>query len=1305
MGWMRNSIFVLVAITILALFFSFYFNPQPVTNVENLQDNNIDGATKQASIENANLTNWDRLTYKIKALFRPRIHSTNQDDKSDSETASYSADEGIIIKRIDDPKIPYAQESDNNDEDSFIGKLKDYIGEKLSSSSSHSSSSSSHSSSSSSSKDTDTTDSSQDSNNQENQDSFEDSSQDSSQDPQSTDTNENLPENQNVISVTNFNSESQVSSATNNQHPEYVFDGDSSTSWCGACSRGNCEVWWQADFDKEFTFSKINFAGMSREATYTIEYSLDGISWQDAGSMTFPDGAMYEIIFPDQMIAKSIRVKTTNSGEICFSEISIVLDDGTVLSGMDSSNSNTGQTDSSQDSSQDSTLPVSDLNFTYEQTGEYGWWGPKELSIYRLGNALYSEDFELDEPNTNPQGILFASYLDPYMQVVQDPDTNSNALEVVCGETQWVKFMQNYIQSSIPLEEGAAYQLSLKMKSDQNDYPIRIGFDTAIPAGTTLDDGTYVDSAEYRMNVGKKPFLLDRSWKEYNFTFVFPRQGEPYFSSTWKHLYAYFECIRDYSYVPPQHIGKVYLDDIKIYKITNAESKPEHENIIKNSDFELGMIKSVPGGYFHEKIRTEPFPGETNFKPNKYASYKGGDINIGITNFLNIIGPFAVPDLPGTYTFSAYIRCSEFTGANKCRTNIRVVGSATGTAVASIEEYRVSTDWERISIEANLNENPQSSNAEFRNEFYIMFMKYGDTEWSLDVDNIQFEKGTLSDYKPAPIVDVAVTTDAYANVFFQGEPLTIKLAAENNKDSQFAGTYDLRVVDYKGNIVMDASSQIQLDPGQSITQPITIPTDNLGIFPIRAVLKDAQGNIVSEHYTTVGKIARASEYNYETSIDQDFLGIDLRALGLMPGDGDPYAMKRWNIARELGVRWVREFVTPRYGEITASYGNPPILLNLEDEPIIETAANYHNIDYDLATTEPLFKILATIDPYSQCSEHTPEEYRIYGQRLAEKYGDLIDAYEPWNEPWLQCNGPAIPVAEQAIREGILSVDPTATIISNVGDGDTGFGNPYADSSQNTRVNIEDYDGVFSGMDKMSIHNYPYMHLKVDEHVPDVYDNKYRANLPQAYANMPIWQTEAAFGANDILDYDGYYHYYRYDFGGRTWETDAEMAVGQIKQLLLEKRAGVERSFLFVLSGFYPFHFSSHMFKNVWESPKMIFPAVSALVRMIDNTQFYRTKEMPLTHNTLYMHAYKKGSRYMIAYWVADYDTVDNYVLSTPSNIGQLTAYDFMGNLFQPTQEANNYLLEATVYPSYLIFEGTEAELNSFMDVSTAGTAS
>ena len=75
---------------------------------------------------------------------------------------------------------------------------------------------------------------------------------------------------------------------------------------------------------------------------------------------------------------------------------------------------------------------------------------------------------------------------------------------------------------------------------------------------------------------------------------------------------------------------------------------------------------------------------------------------------------------------------------------------------------------------------------------------------------------------------------------------------------------------------------------------------------------------------------------------------------------------------------------------------------------------------------------------------------------------------------------------------------------------------------------------------------------------------------------------------------------------------------------------------------------------------------------------------------------------MIAYWMHDDDIVDDYILSLPSNTGSWTAYDFMGNEFVPTQEGDNHLLEATVYPSYLMFEGSQADLDAAINAAVVG---
>ena len=928
---------------------------------------------------------------------------------------------------------------------------------------------------------------------------------------------------------------------------------------------------------------------------------------------------------------------------------------------------------------------------TYTQSGEYGWWGPKNFNIYRLG-LLYSENFETDIIGQHPTNYLFdATPIETYVKTTEDTVSNSKAMEISCGLRQSTIVSQNYAASAVKLEPGGAYQLSVKMRADHNDYPFIAGFDTSIAAGTHMYDGTNIATTQNRITTGKQPFMIDRNWKEYTFNFVFPRSGEANFGSTWQYLYSYFECDRNYSYTN-KNLGKVYIDDVNIYKITNNNNTniAEHQNIIKNSDFEMGKTKVVPAGFFHDGTRTTALPGETNFTPNKYIYYAGGDVNIGTTDFLGKLGPFSLPDLPATYTFSAYVRCSPKDGSTTvnptadCHTNIRVLGSSSGTAIGSIEEKTISTSWERISIPVTLRENPQSSSTMWRNQFYIMFMKYGNTEWKLDIDNIQFEKGSLSAYKPAPIIDASITTDAYANLFYVGEPLKVNIALQNNKGTAFSGTYGLTAVDFQGNVVHKETKSVSLAVGETKILTTTIGTNNKGIFPVELLLKNSSGNIVAEYATTVGRIEKASNYAYEATKDNDFLGIDLRALGLLyPYDGDSIALDRWKIADNLGIRWVREFVTPDGLEIAG-------VNNIRPEPIIEQAVAKG------------YKVLATIDPYTSCDASTIDQYKNYSSRLTAKYGSMIDAYEPWNEPWLQCEIDPLRVAIPAIAQGLRQGDPTATIISNVGDGSDGYGNPYVDKSHTTRTNLESYSELFANMDFISVHNYPYENLKVDNHVPKVYAG-YKTGLPTGYKDLGIWQTEAAFGANDIMDHDTMLHYTGYIYGGRVWESDAEMAVGQIKQLWLEKNAGLKKSFLFVMSGYYPWRFANEMFKNTWESPKSIYPALSSMVRMVDNTEFLRTRSIDINSNTLFMHSYKKGSRYLITYWMEDDDFVDKYTLNIPTSSGTWRASDFMGNDIPVVMNGSNRVLKANVYPSYLVFEGSLADFNNAIDSATVLT--
>lgn len=321
MGWVKRLIFVMMSILIIALVFWIFFNnSSSQTNFENLNKSNIDGTLEQASVEKPEQIGWAKFTLNFRNLFKKSSSYTgNTKDNNSNLNTDYFASEGIVINKIQDQSTESIEK--NN---SLVEKVIEYVKEKISGGGSSGGSSSSSGKNSF------------DDNNQIPLELEENSTSVSPINNSSNSSNSTIPIgsiNQSIITVNGFQFQAGSGNSENSIYPEYTFDGNLETGWCGACQRGDCEIWWQINFDGELNFNKINFAGSASESTYIIEYSLDGALWNNAGNITLPNSMMYEITFPDLITAKNVRIRTTNSDTICFSEVLFVLDDEIVLSG------------------------------------------------------------------------------------------------------------------------------------------------------------------------------------------------------------------------------------------------------------------------------------------------------------------------------------------------------------------------------------------------------------------------------------------------------------------------------------------------------------------------------------------------------------------------------------------------------------------------------------------------------------------------------------------------------------------------------------------------------------------------------------------------------------------------------------------------------------------------------------------------------------------------------------------------------------------------------------------------------------
>ena len=155
-------------------------------------------------------------------------------------------------------------------------------------------------------------------------------------------------------------------------------------------------------------------------------------------------------------------------------------------------------------------------------------------------------------------------------------------------------------------------------------------------------------------------------------------------------------------------------------------AEPVKGNRIYNSSFELGAAGwSAPGGMSIEKAAAPD--GE------RFARLKPG------TTFL-VSRPFLAR--PGqAYTFSAHVRSQD----PSAKLALDAV-EAQGTTRAS-HEVAVGSEWKRVSYTAVLP-------CEEYNR-YVLAIRPASGSGTVDVDAVQVEEGSLSDYQPAAAVEVA----------------------------------------------------------------------------------------------------------------------------------------------------------------------------------------------------------------------------------------------------------------------------------------------------------------------------------------------------------------------------------------------------------------------------------------------------------------------------------------------------------------------------------------------------------------------
>ncbi|HBE01237.1 MAG: hypothetical protein A2096_06460 [Spirochaetes bacterium GWF1_41_5] len=694
--------------------------------------------------------------------------------------------------------------------------------------------------------------------------------------------------------------------------------------------------------------------------------------------------------------------------------------------------------------------------------------------------------------------------------------------------------------------------------------------------------------------------------------------------------------------------------------------KAHSQNMITDSSFELGLDRATTGNIFR-RVEGEASHGR---------------------HFLRLIdktGYFNSRKLePGKYTFSAYLRTQKNGTAVMLR-----MGS--GRWSSEKKEIILGETWQRHHLTAELKAVPYSE--ELGNEnIYSCFIDKNNSD-PVDVDAVQWEKGELAEYKAAQKFCIAVRSGAYANIFFEHEPLDFTAGIYNSDKAEKKFSFQVTVSDADNKIFFNSADSCTV-AAESLYEKKFVKAPGLkGFFKITAVLADENSRKIDTHTVHAARVAALYDGNMHLN---SFFGIH----PFNGTDDSELLEKRWGIIKNSGARWSRIFFNWRI--IETKKGEYAWDAYYKESDIVQSDKNKMAVllvfSDVLKRGAPKWAVIND-DVTGGFPEIDLEQFCKYIETAVTRYSGKVHTWELANEPYLSVPGDKYCDEHARIYSGIYQIVKTITpdipAVANIG----GFGQIGEDANFLSRLLDRD---LLKWIDGLSVHfylgKYP---LERDSRIENAVASI--RNLAGKYGNknITVLQTEGATCANDLFDPVNHqatqYRLMMQDnaFG---YTSEIEAARNGIRAMIIEISSGITRTFWFMTGAYtqYKVYQLLGMIRDHWRSPKIIYPAFNAMALLIDETKPLGE----LSRNEKFRaYAFKKGEKVIIPFWhLMSGKGFGRLAIGNSAKIEKI--YDFMGNEIIPEKTGSVTRLPLDEAPYYI--QAPFSELKNIEALMLAG---
>jgi hypothetical protein len=720
---------------------------------------------------------------------------------------------------------------------------------------------------------------------------------------------------------------------------------------------------------------------------------------------------------------------------------------------------------------------------------------------------------------------------------------------------------------------------------------------------------------------------LGKSWREFRQVFSATRTvGDKSRLQLW--------------YVEP---GTFFLDDVRIVEVsqqavefTDVLPAAGGKNLVPNGSFEIGETgwSSVGRGAgwgnlarLHGKVEVA---GGTHDRSFLRISLGGDQTPVLYFDYLRPVVRRETQALAASLHWIPVERNQPYTISCDMRASVDGVSAVVGVRAKDAEARSgVTNHWRKVTLSKSW----QRYSFTFRPARRYVYVTVGpdlDKEMrvDVDVDAIQLEKGEQATaFAPRTSVEVGIEPFAAGGVFTQGDPLLLRMRAQNYGTAVQKVRVDLECSDYFDTTVTLPPLSVEIPAASGVGREIALPPDWRGYFHVRAK-HEAAGFAESQNLRLAIVPARTA--------DDSVLGINHAFV-------TSFLIQQ---ARKGGVAWYRDWslkwqdLEPSPGAYRWEVGDAQI------DRVIKEGVHLMALMPPFPSSQWASEASPDLPRKGYPGERlreawAPKEPQKLGEFIAKtvsRYKDRMQVWEFLNEPIYtdyalpgsmraeKYPGKSYSVADyvnllKVAAAGMRQGDPQCKVMGGIAGPPTHY----------TREVIE--AGCLGQVDIFNLHMYP-GHRMPESYLKEM--DTLLGIMAEHGGRKPIWITEVSYYGADDLPRRPFIPASNNWSEERLLDSERECAELTVRYFAVMLARGVEK--IFIHSGSSGSvndpSFECCLFEY-GGAPRKVFPALAVLTELLGPKPKYVAEK--ILKNGAYCFGFETGKRAVVVAWVADED--------------------------------------------------------------------